>query len=212
MTKLGGVRVFIGIPSYSWTVSIATMRSLLADLTELSRLGVYWTIFDEAGNTEIGAARETIWREFLASDCTDLVFIDDDVCWASGGLVDLLSASGDVVAGVYPKRVDPLQWPVKWLQENAELRAVNGLLEVDAAPAGFMRITRHCAQVMHEKYGPSVFDNIRHESGRCSEDVSFCLRWRKLGGKVWIMPELAMGHIGKKMFSGCIGDWLRSRT
>jgi hypothetical protein len=46
---------------------------------------------------------------------------------------------------------------------------------------------------------------------RYGEDYSFCMRWRELGEKVWIDPEIAMGHTGLKVFEGHIGNWLKSR-
>jgi hypothetical protein len=200
----------IGIPSYSWVVSIGTMRSLLADLLALTARGDGFMLHDEAGNTEISLAREEIVKRFLASDCTDLVFVDDDVCWEKGALLSLLDRPVDLVAGIYPKRKEPLEWPVGWLPES-ELHAVDGLLEVAAVPTGFLRLSRYCLERMNAEYGDTIFDNIRTSQGRASEDISFCARWREIGGKVWIDPEIAMGHVGYKAFNGTIGEWLRSR-
>lgn len=201
----------IGIPSYSWTVKIPTLRSLLTDLGALRERGDDFLLYDEAGNTEISLAREAIVQHFLESDCTDLVFVDDDVCWQAGALLSLLDRPVDVVAGIYPKRTLPLQWPVGWLEGQKELHAVDGLLEVASVPTGFLRLSRACLERMHKVYGPGMFDNIRHETGRYSEDISFCRRWRSIGGKVWIDPEIAMVHVGPHGFAGHLGDWLRNR-
>lgn len=173
--------------------------------------GLAYVLYDEAGHTEISLARESIFQAFLKSDCSDLVFIDDDVMWERGGLIRLLEHDVDLVAGAYPKRKDPIEWSVGWL-DVPELRAVNGLLEVASLATGFMRISRNCAEKMHKEYGATVFDNIRHDTGRYSEDISFCRRWRDIGGKVWLDPEIKMGHIGNKLFSGTIGEFLRNRT
>jgi hypothetical protein len=43
------------------------------------------------------------------------------------------------------------------------------------------------------------------------EDYAFCRRWTDMGGKVWVNPEIKMGHVGYKTFQGHLGDWLRSR-
>jgi hypothetical protein len=200
----------IGIPSYSWTVKIPTMRSLLTDLGALTARGDGYLLHDEAGNTEISMAREAIVRRFLDSDCTDLVFVDDDVCWEAGALLSLLDRPVDLVAGIYPKRTEPLSWPVGWL-EGSDLQAVDGLLEVASVPTGFLRLTRACLERMQAAFGAAMFDNIRHETGRYSEDISFCQRWRSIGGKVWIDPEIHMAHVGYHGFTGRLGDWLRER-
>lgn len=206
------MRVMIGIPSYSWAVKIGTMRSLLADCVALVQRGDSFTLYDEAGNTEISLAREEIVKRFLASKCDHLVFVDDDVSWPAGAMLRLLDAPVDVVAGIYPKRKEPLQWPIGWLQ-GKELWAdkETGLLEVAAVPTGFLKLSRACLERMHTEYGDAMFDNVRHETGRYSEDISFCARWRTIGGKIWIDPEMTMGHIGNKVFHGSIGDWLRNR-
>lgn len=205
------MKVFIGIPSYSWGVKMGTMRSLLGDLIALQKRGDDFILYDEAGNTEISLAREVIVKAFLKTDADKLVFVDDDVCWQKGALLTLVDRPVDVVGGAYPKRKEPLEWPVGWLPSGGDLIAVNGLLEVAALATGFLGLSRACLEKMHAEYGDAMFDNIRHDAGRYSEDISFCARWRAIGGKVWLDPEIKMGHIGPKVFEGHIGNWLRNR-
>jgi hypothetical protein len=40
------------------------------------------------------------------------------------------------------------------------------------------------------------------ERGIVSEDLSFCLRWNKLGGKVWAAIGYRMSHVGPFDYSG----------
>jgi acetone carboxylase gamma subunit len=40
-----------------------------------------------SGNCHVDDARNSVVREFLASDCTELVFIDADVSWEPETLV-----------------------------------------------------------------------------------------------------------------------------
>lgn len=205
------MKVMLGIPSYSWGVKMGTLRSLLADTVQLVGRGDSFTLYDEAGNTEISLAREHIAEHFLSSGYDSLVFIDDDVSWQAGGLLKLLDYPVDVVGAAYPKRKDPLEWSVGWLPDRKELHAVNGLLEVASLATGFLKLSRKCLESMFKEYGSSMFDNIRDDHGRYSEDISFCARWRNIGGQVWLDPEIKMGHVGPKSFNGCMGDWLRAR-
>lgn len=200
---MDGVKVFIGIPSYSWSLSVPTVRSLIGDLFALANAGGKFTLYDEAGNTEIGAARMSIVSAFLKSDCTHLVFIDDDVCWQGGGLLRLIEAQEEFVGGVYPKRVDAPEWPVNRL-ENPETAA--DLIEVVSVPGGFMRLTRLAVERLSDAFGETMFDNIRDGQIRYAEDVSFCLRWRAIGGRVWALRNLPMGHVGNKLFQGVMPD------
>lgn len=207
------MKAMLAIPSYSWAVRTGTLRSLLNDTVELVKRGDTFALFDEAGNTNLQKARRIIIEAFRESDCDFLVFIDDDVFWEAGALLKLLDYPVDFVAGVYPRRKDPLDFPVGWLPdpEKKGLRAVNGLLEVAHAPGGFWRLSRACVDRMWANYGNTLFNRVDDERGEYSEDISFCGRWRAIGGQVWIDPEIAMGHIGPKAFTGCIGDWLRNR-
>ena len=35
-----------------------------------------------------------------------------------------------------------------------------------------------------------------------SEDYTFCRRWQKLGGEIWLDPEIKLNHIGHHVFAG----------
>lgn len=218
--------VWIAIPAYTGQIHLATMRSIIADMLLLAERGDKVTIFDETGNAMISHSRDLICSKFLNGQGTDLIFIDSDVTWSAGSLVKLVDYPVDFVAGIYPRRQDPLAFFVRYL-DKPELVAdpENGLLEVDAVPSGFMRMTRKVLTEMiaaypskrfADKYAPNgfahgLFDNIHEGDAYYGEDYSFCKRWRDIGGKVWIDPELELGHIGFKTFTGSLGNWLRNR-
>ena len=50
----------------------------------------------------------------------------------------------------------------------------------------------------------AFFDtSIDEESKRyLSEDYTFCRRWQKLGGDIWLDPNIKLNHIGHHAFSG----------
>lgn len=223
-----GRSVFIGIPSYSWTVYLPTMRSLMADCMALAQRGDTFTIYDEAVATEISQARNQIVDAFLHSNCTDLVFVDADVNWQAGSLLKLVDYPVDFVAGIYRKRIDNEEYPVRWMKERDTLIAdpETGLLEVEAVPGGFVALTRQCVAHMSMHYAETLtqrtdralnetwtalFDPMWVDGVRLPEDFTFCHRWRDMGGTVWIDPEITMGHCGPKAFTGSIGSWLRNR-
>lgn len=202
------------------------MRSIIADMLKLAERGDRVTIFDECGNAMIGDCRALIVAQFLGSDATDLVFVDSDVAWEAGSLVKLVDHPVDFVAGIYPQRRDPVNFCVSWL-DKPELQADDetGLLEVQGVPAGFMRLTRAMLERMVDHYADTLFHcdpapgGVAHDlfgpyrigKLKFGEDYSFCRRWRDIGGKVWVDPEIAMGHCGYKTFMGHLGNWLRDR-
>lgn len=216
--------VVIAIPAYTWTVQLATMRSILHDVLALTQRGDWVSFLDESGSSDIADARAIIVEQFLDGGGTHLVCVDSDVCWERGALVRLVDAPVDFVAGVYPKRQDPIEFPVQYIP--GPLQAVDGLLEVEAVQGGFVRLTRPMLKQMGEAHpglkvqssrSPKgsmhmLYDRVILEDGtKIGEDFAFCHRWRAMGGKVWIDPEINLGHIGNKMFAGRLGDWLRER-
>jgi hypothetical protein len=221
-----GKHVWIAIPAYTGTIHLATMRSIIADMLKLAERGDRVTIFDESGNAMIGDCRGLIVSKFLDEDGTHLVFVDSDVTWEAGALLKLVDYDVDFVAGLYPQRRDPINYCCQWIQERKELELEDGLIEVAGVPAGFMCLSRpmlekmvahyadtqfHCDQApnktAYDLFGPYRIGRIKF-----GEDYSFCKRWRDLGGKVWIDPEIRMGHVGYKTFVGSVGEWLKERT
>lgn len=218
--------VMVAIPAYTGTIHLGTMRSLFTDLLKLSARGDVWSLHDECGNALIADARALIVAQFLDSEADTLVFIDSDVCWEEGALLKLIDYPVDMVAGIYPQRKDPINYCVKW-QNKPQLHAdpETGLLEVDGVPAGFMKLSRDQLQKMVEQYPDTeffvdsapnkkawaLFADYRIGKHKMGEDYAFCRRWTDMGGKVWIDPEIKMGHVGYKTFPGHLGNWLRSR-
>lgn len=55
----------------------------------------------------------------------------------------------------------------------------------------------------------SLFDTMHDEGNNnayLSEDYAFCKRWRDLGGKIWIDPDISLNHIGKHTFTGDVKE------
>lgn len=229
MTKTGVAKhVCIAIPAYAWTVFLPTMRSIITDLHALILRGDKVSIFDESGSTDLPDARAVIVAQFMESDGTHLVSLDNDVCWEPGALVRLVDHPVDMVAGAYPKRIDPIEFAIRFLPDREELWAdpETGLLEVEACQGGFVRYTRAVFEKMMAAYPESKFSSARYGSDgflyalfepmfidghRRGEDFAFCHRWRAIGGQVWVDPEIKMGHAGNKMFIGQFGEWLKAR-
>jgi len=222
------LNVWLAIPSYTGQIHIATMRSLLKDYVSFKDRGDSVTVYDECGSALIADARAEIVAKFLASDADTLIFIDNDVAWEAGAALRLADHPVDFVSGIYPMRKDPIEYPISWDQTKAELWADpdTGLLEVDAVPAGFMKMSRNMLEKMvtnyrcelehYSKNAPddtawALFDPYWEGDKKFGEDYSFCKRWREMGEKVWIDPDIDMAHVGLKTFVGNLADYLRGR-
>lgn len=215
--------IVVALPSYAGTIHIGTMRSLMHDLVAFMKRGDVVTVSDESCNTEIAVARALMVSRFLRGKGTHLVMVDHDVMWQAGGLLQLVDHDEDCVAGLYPQRLDPLSFPIKWHDDAkpgsfVEHPAGKKLIGVGGVPGGFLCLSRGMLERMVVEYRSLVFksndettcdlfDRVRVGEHRLSEDYSFCHRWRAMGGKIWLDPDINMGHVGLKVFQGKFGDW-----
>ncbi len=219
--------IVIAIPAYAATVSLATMRSIVHDIMQLMRRGDSVSVEDECGNTDITDARAAMVGKFFAGPGTDLVMVDHDVCWEANALPRLIDHPVEFVSGLYPQRSDPIKFNLRYIEDRPEIWGdpQTGLIEVGGVSAGFMRCSRTMLESMAKAY-PGLayqrgdktlwgfFDPYRLDDGKrkLSEDYSFCQRYRDIGGKVWADPNIKMGHIGLKTFSGSFGEFLNGKS
>jgi hypothetical protein len=184
------------------------------------------------GSSVISKARNELCAHFLLSDCTDLLFIDDDMQWSPNSVLRLLASDQPLIGGVGRMRVqkpnsDPAVWCWRPLHNaSGQLRQDDmGAVEAAGFGAAFMLINRRVFADMVEAHPewkrPGAEDweaelrahyfeffrqNHEGESGEASEDYVFCDRWRRLGNKVWVDPTIHLGHIGSWNYQGCLED------
>lgn len=171
------------------------------------------------GYCHVDDGRNILVRQFLASGCDELMFIDADIGWYAEDLVRFVGHDRDVVAGTYPQKSDRGRFPCQFL--DGLLHANDGLLEVMGVPTGFLKIKRRVLQVLHEQaqhyradsddaaMTAEIFEREVVGQDRLSGDLNFCRKWRELGGRVFVDPELRLEHVGEKTWSGTFGSYLR---
>lgn len=187
----------------------------------LDAAGFNVTLSVEAGNCHVDDARNSQVREFLKTDATDMVFIDADVGFRPEDLLRLVSVDRDVVAGVYPKKEDEEDFPVRTLPGEIWADA-DGLIEVEGVPTGFLRMRRHVLETLRDKavsfIGQAgdpvpyhvIFERIIAGNRRMSGDYAFCWKWRQAGGLIHVDPEMQFTHTGNKTWAGTLGTfWKR---
>jgi Predicted O-methyltransferase len=202
-------------PDASYTFSIARSREAL------SAAGIQSGYFLLQGNCHVDDARNAVVRDFLESDCTELVFLDADVSWEPDALVTLCKIDKDLVGGVYPYRRESEEetMPIRHLPE---IKVEGDLIEVEGLPTGFMKIKRHVIETMAAtakhflkddgKPHPVLFERDYFGGGRRGGDIRFCMVWREMGGKVYAAPELRLGHCGKMVLKDSLGAALRRQN
>ncbi len=217
-------RIFVAIPNYSGSVVAECLQSLMAAQPMLQAADISIDLCIESGNCHVDDSRNSMVEQFLKTDCTDLVFIDDDVGFDPVDLLRLVNFDRDLVAGVYPKKEDDEVYPVM-LEPAREIWAEqDGLVEVKGAPTGFMRIRRHVIDKMIDAFKARsfvsqngrtyipLFERLVIDGTRYSGDYAFCQRWIAQGGKIYVDPEMSFTHTGPKTWSGTLGDFWRKRA
>ncbi len=209
---------FIGVPAYQHELSTETAISLTETISSLRKAGMPVAQSFVGGSCYIDDARNQLVQDFLESEYSDLLFVDSDVGFNAKTIVGLALARRPLVGALYPKKEEGrIEFPVRFLDG---IRRVDkeGLLEVEFAPSGCLRINRGVFDTMPvKKYKtlsgggrivPAYFQNVIEDT-YIGEDVWFCREWRRAGGKVHIMPDATLTHSGRKVWTGNFADALR---
>src|SRR3990167_9497853 len=156
-TGPGVQRVFFATPSYSGSYPDIYTQAMVETVCLLNEQGIGWEWCRLLRNCHVDDARNLLVREFLASGCTDLMFLDADVGWNGREVLRLLRADRDFVCGVYPYRGDDSAYPVRMVPGEVIQEDADGLVTALSVPTGFMRMRRRVLDRMIEAY----------VSGRC---------------------------------------------
>lgn len=217
--KGGGGRVFLAVPAYGnpppeFLHSMWNARKLLLDE------GLETELYILSGGCHVDDTRNQLVTAFLESDCYCMVFIDDDTRFNAHDLLALIKHKAQVVAGVCPKKKEPLEFAYTPL-DGMQLRR-DGLVEVKGVGTAFMKIHRTVLPRLIDNVSTyqtkiagvdktvyEVFERTTVDGARWGGDYHFCQKWRAAGGKVYVDPEMFFGHVGKHEWSGSLGHHLR---
>lgn len=225
-------KVFIGLMAFAGGPESPTSNMIRDFAREATARGWAITGADSIRNSILPVARNAMVADFLAGDATDLLFVDDDNYTDAKTLVRVVEAPVDCIGLAIRARSEAVEWNVRWLHEREHLIAVDpatgqpsdlGFLEVEKVGTGILRLSRACLERMVEHYADdwyhtlstrsnkavALFEFVRRDRLIYGEDIVFCEKWRAIGGTVWIDPIATTHHIGKTLFSGAIGSWLR---
>lgn len=225
-------QILIGTPAHGGHITVQTATSVAQARDECQSRGWEVRFLPLVGSADVADMRNQLVGLFLNTTCTDLVFVDADISWGPGNFARLLEHDVDVVAGLYRERTDDrVAYPGVPSEPRTVVWGTRGpLVKADVVPAGFLRVTRNCLEVMARAPGvrrvsdgaklaglpyPFLFDwtwtgdDVKGWR-RLSEDFTFCHRWREAGGEVWIDPAIKLDHVGQKVFRGDLMGFIQS--
>lgn len=222
---LSHVRLQIATPAYSG-YDRGYRNSLIQTIATLRELGAEVSC-PEVACADLGFARAKLFGYFLRSDFTHQLSVDADMKWDTLDVVRMLLLKKDFIAAVGQVK----QFPPRWALCNNDdegnvlplvVEAESGLVPITEIGMAFVMITKNCAERMAEAYQElhfthlldekepvkdyGVFDTLYVGTGekrrRLSEDYAFCHRWRKIGGTVYLLPDVTLGHAGRHVWEG----------
>lgn len=217
----GFTSLMIATPAYGAQLHAGYVRSLLRTQRALIGLGIGFEYFVLVNESMIPRGRDHIAAAFTASACSHLIMVDADIEFQAEAVVRLLqqAAVHDMVMGIYRRKRQEVDYPVNWTVESGQqvtMHPATGCCEIVSGPGGFVMVSRSLVERMQAAYPELKYETLREfdehryalynplQEGHIlfGEDISFCRRWRAIGGTIWVDPVVNLVHHGAAAFDG----------
>ena len=215
----GTQKAYLATPAYQ-SLSAGYAFALYATKQALEDVGIISELAIFQGDCHVDDARNRLVRDFLESDCTDLVFLDADIRWEADDLVKLLRYDVDIVGATYPLKQKTSEMPVQFIENGLE---ADGLIEVEGLPTGFLRIRRAVferlvsrapkAKPKSDARGdiPIIFERDLIDGMRWGGDYNFCRKAKLQGFRTWCDPDVVLEHGTDHIWRGSLNWHIRAR-
>ena len=215
-------KVVFCVPVYPKDPYPQTEKAFQDEIPFLKASGWASEVIYQRGLPYISASRAILLHTALRKDATVIVFIDQDISWTPGHAVKLIETDGGMLAGTYRYKHDEEHYMGGLNEVEEGIAAVrdDGCLEALVVPAGFLKVTREAVNRMMKNH-PELccgeasnphFDMFSHgiiDDEWRGEDTAACMRWWKMGEKVWVRPDLEVNHhAANKDYPGHLGKYL----
>lgn len=226
--------VMVCLPAYGQTNAAQTTETLfkLAQFLTLNQIRHQLSWFSAADIVEVRNLFLTSWYD-CSPQFSHLLFIDADMGFEPELIRDMLAFDKPLTGAFYARRQMPPSVVGAALHEDHSFPDIKqGHLPAAYVGAGVMLIKRSMVKELIEKKPelidalPSVlanattlpltrliraFDCILEDNRRLSEDISFCQRWRDVGGEVWANVMHKIDHVGPFNFHLRYGGIMEKR-
>jgi len=194
-------KVFIGIPTLTGFVQWE-LTTRLIQWTHLQGISVKLQFYSNLIPHD--SARNQIVKDFLETDCTHCMMIDDDIVPPINALTELLKADKDIISPLcftMKPGDDGIPFPMivahrysQKLGQEKEYQPYygNGIEEVDAMTGGCFLIKRKVYEAIERPY---YFQYHKNGVAIYSEDFTFCQQAQALGYKLYTDFRLHCRHL-----------------
>lgn len=152
-------------------------------------------------------ARINLAQAALDANADYVLWIDSDMVFPANSLERLLAHDEDMVTGLYFMRRGN-HAPVIYSEVTEDGRVVNyskypqnALIEVAGCGFGMVLMKTDVIRRVVQESSGYTFQPIP----KLGEDLSFCLRFRNAGGRIWCDTTLKLGHMGEYVYTE--DDW-----
>lgn len=223
--------IFIALPAYKGQMSSATGVSAAYAAAMITSMG-YDPIISTLSMPDLPLLRNlflSVW--FEKTPAKYFLTIDDDMEFSPDLIRSMIELDEPVVGTIYPHKSYPVRFVVKgdmMPDKRIEHPTDERFCQVDGIGMGCTLIRRDAIDQLLaaglpfqtegiEKLGIAqsiksigglprllrAFDLLKADDGvQLSEDLSFCHRWRSIGGKVWAAQGWEIGHFGPHVWRG----------
>lgn len=227
---LSEFKVMIGTPTGSGQYERLYQAGLINTMNMLKAFGAEVVHGEVPYVSDIALARNLIFGMFLRSECTHLMFIDDDMGWEPQDVVKLMLARKDFVAVAGPRKVFPPSFAVNVSDEfgravGVQMDPETGFLTGNYIGIGmaFTLLSHAGVKRMAESYADlgflsasgrdefGVFNPMIVNRRYLSEDFAYCHRWHQIGGRILVASDVSLKHVGTHVWEGSWLDQLEDK-
>lgn len=212
--------ILFAIPCYGGLLYDTCVSGIYQVAKKLDQENIASDLLLVANESLISTGRSNIANMFVNDTKYDyLMCIDSDVGFHWSDIYELLNARKEFVTGAYSMKIIP---PKYNFQVTAPVKWEGDLLEIDHIGTGFQLVHRSVFTQLANKFpelkytpsphareiSPAMKSNSYHfydtmiDGDIVPEDISFCRRWRKTGGKIWLNTNIELTHNGSHVFTG----------
>lgn len=223
--------VFIVVPAFGQTLTAATFMTVCGLQGALAQkaIGARVTTFSFPDIAELRSIFTTIWHDTMP-DTEMMLWVDADMAFTPDLVLDMILFGEPLVGTLYRQRNPDITWAGSGTGESQTERR-GGFVKVEGVGFGCTLVRRQVVSQMVAAY-PELIDTrlsmhpanqlLRNagvtrlircfekmdipDRGVVSEDLSFCIRWNKIGGQVWANIAHPISHVGPFDYRGCYGE------
>lgn len=153
---MGEQKLFVAVPVYGGVDPYFTQSLVKLVANPPCKM----TLSVNPGDSLVSRARNRLTADFLASDCTHMLFIDSDLVFSGEQILRMLTRFEDpevrVIGGCYPKKQEgDVAWVCNGCLDERP-RQPNGLQEVRYVGTGFVMFAREVLEAMINKWGEQL--------------------------------------------------------